>query len=589
MPIDEHWLGRGWYARESSDDHEWIWSTDIAEIYPQGCDRIDLKLFTTYSEFTSSLQEVTVLVDGSAQSTHYWCSGAHELSIHPNGARSIFLKVDPFTPARFKRSNDSRVLGVALYDLLPLNLPRQPLEPVRKRLNVQPNGPPFTIQVEISTACHLSCIMCSRPKKTGGSPEHMKPGTWDRFFEMARSAETVNILGTGEPWTHPRFLDYLRQLDDAGVSTMITTSGDLITDERAKALGELRHLKEVTFSLDSPDPDVYYRIRGQPLSRALAGLQRTAAAIRNPGALRIHTVVMKDTLPSLSVLPALLRDYSVKALALRGVNQTTEATRNMVPDYTVDERAALLRIRDEAEAQGATVNLLPTLPSDVIQIRTADFNDERGSDSEASLWNRPVDPGVPRTRICFDPWEKAIVTRDGEIYPCEAYHLQQSLGSIATQSFAEVWFGDEYAKFRRRFLDGENVGCRSCERRGWGQHPFNLVAAEIVTSTIVLGGESEIRLRNSGIQAWSDDYPVCLGTARPRDRMCSSFAHPTWIAPNRVATHDRRTIAPGEVATFRFRLTTPTEGKAIEHFCFVMENYCWIPGTELQICAGPTA
>src|SRR5262249_39761672 len=154
-----------------------------------------------------------------------------------------------------------------------------------------------------------SCVMCSRTRKTGGASEHLLPQVWDRFLATARHVETVNILGTGEPWTHPEFLNYLRQLDDAGVKTAITTNGDLINIERATALGKLRHLRELTFSIDSPDPDLYQKTRGQPLSRTLAALKRAVAAIDNPETVRIHAVVMNDTLESLAGFPALLDEY----------------------------------------------------------------------------------------------------------------------------------------------------------------------------------------------------------------------------------------------------------------------------------------
>jgi radical SAM protein with 4Fe4S-binding SPASM domain len=256
----------------------------------------------------------------------------------------------------------------------------------------------------------------------------------------------------------------------------------------------------------------------------------------------------------------------------------------MAPDYTPEERAILINVRDRAQAMGATVNMLPGIPSDLVQVRTSHFKDEGTADGPADLFDASAIAGLSPTRLCSDPWEKAIVTRDGDVYPCEGYHLHHPVASIATRDFADIWVGEEYAGFRRRLLNGESIGCKNCERRGWGHNPLNLFAAEIVSSAIVVGGRSEIRVRNAGAHAWSRSHRILLGTSRPLDRTNSAFAHPSWLSPNRVATHREAVVAPGEIGTFRFRTSAPTDGDVKEYFQFVVECFCWLPNTEIEVC-----
>ena len=306
MAVDEQWLVRGWYEAESQQDWKWHWSTDVASIDPRGVKQIEIKFFTNYSDFTMATQKLTVYVDDEVSFSNNYEAGFHSLTLHCEGARSIVLRVDAVSPAKYNGNVDSRILGIAIYDVTPSTLPENKGQLELSTLNLSPKELPVMMQIEVSTACHLSCVMCSRSAKSGGASEHMKPKIWERFFETARNVEIVNILGTGEPWTHPDFLNYLRRLDDAGVQTAITTNGDLINAERATALGQLRHLRELTFSIDSPDPEVYQKTRGQPLSRTLAALERATAAISNPETIRIHAVVMADTLQSLGGSPPCL-------------------------------------------------------------------------------------------------------------------------------------------------------------------------------------------------------------------------------------------------------------------------------------------
>jgi radical SAM protein with 4Fe4S-binding SPASM domain len=585
MAIAQEFLGSGWYWVEASGDAERIWSSNIAHLNPANCDSFDLHFFTPYQEFTGSLQQISVFVDGRAQYSGQFACGYHKIKIECRGAQSVRLEADGFCPAQYTASADRRVLGISLRNIevtpdgvvAPKN--GSAARHFDTEINLHPDMSPIMMQVEISTACHLECVMCSRTGKTGGPSQHMKSEIWDKFFDTARRAQSVNFLGLGEPWTHRSFLDFLRQLDDAGVIISIITTGDLIDADRAYFLGQLRNLRDLNFSIDSPDPEIYFNIRGQPLSRALRGLERSVRAIGDPHVVRINATVMRDNLASMAGFPKLLREYSVKRFVMRGVVNWNVATHNMVPDYTDDERAIILRTKNEAEDAGASVNLLPTLPADLIEAPDFTHEQRTGTKGGTSAFH----PEAPVSKVCMDPWERAIVTRDGDVYPCECYGLQKSVGSLARQSFDEIWRGEGYARVRRDILSNRNVGCRSCDRRGWGVHPLNLFAAEIVSTTIKPGGDCEMRVRNRGKTAWTDQYKIHLGAARPRDRLNSIYADPSWIAPNRVAGHAESVVLPGEIGTFPFQVARPGQSPGQEYFQLVAENQCWLPGTEIRI------
>lgn len=591
-PSFECLLGRGWFNLEAQGRAQWFWSRDRAELrVPRSAREIHLRFFSQYTRLTGKPQQIRASVD-DALVTEQSFEGDGDLSIPCLGGRMIQLEIDALRPCHFPGHSDTRVLGIGVYSITAgsegegfAGVQALPSSGASSR-KATTNRPPLTLQLEVTTACHLECVMCSRSKGSSGSAAHMSDETWQRFFALARHVEYVNILGTGEPWMHPRFLEFLQQLDDAGVGTVIVTSGDLVTEKRAQALGKLRHLRKISFSIDSPEPEAYSRIRGQSLERALAGLQRTMSHLPDPSKVRISATVMRDNLFSLAGFPQLLRRYNVRQLSLRGVNNTKETTRAMMPDYTEPERAVLKQIKREAEADGALVNFLPTLPADLIQIASGDFLQESLSSQVPELTVSPAKCG-PRTRICSDPWEKAIVTKDGAVYPCECYHLQVPIGSLATDSFDRIWYGARYDDFRERLLCGGNVGCRNCERRDEGEHPLNQFSAEVVEVDITLAGVSQIKLRNTGIASWGGECVVRLATSRPRDRINSLYQHEHWISPHRLCSHLEAHVEPGGLGTFQFRTASPpAESERAEFFQFVVEGQCWLPNTEVRI--GPT-
>lgn len=583
MEIDTQLLGGGWYQMEFQPDTRSVWSTDLAFLETGNCEFIDLEFSTNASDLTGNPQNIVISSDESILFSANLAKGFHQVKLHCKDASTLRIKVDSFCPAQYIQGADRRVLGINLSRLQGNGAPVSRARATTQIENLRSDLAPITIQVEVSTACHLSCVMCSRSEKSGGPSQHMPLEIWERLLEGARRSKSVNFLGLGEPWTHPHFLDFLASLDRYGVQQSVITTGDLIDEKRASFLGQLKHLRDLTFSIDSPDPDVYFKTRGTKLERTTAGLDRAVNAITKPEVVRIHAVVMRDNLESLQGFPEFLARHSVKRLVMRGVIQISAATRDMVPDYSDHERELIRSVARRAEASGIDVNLLPSLPDDLLQINALDVQQERNPHTFNAVEKNKSQESSGPAKVCLDPWEKAIVTRDGEVFPCECYHLQESVGSLAQQTFSEIWHGAAYREIRRGLLRNENLGCRSCERRTWGTHPLNEFCAEAVSLQGRPGEDCQILMRNVGLADWCSESPLRLGTAGPRDRHGSAFEDVSWFAENRVSEHIEQTVRPGEIGTFRFRLKSPSSMVEPEIFQFLVEGHCWLPGTQYEV------
>jgi radical SAM protein with 4Fe4S-binding SPASM domain len=77
----------------------------------------------------------------------------------------------------------------------------------------------------------------------------------------------------------------------------------------------------------------------------------------------------------------------------------------------------------------------------------------------------PAGTGLPDGRGCSWPWEAAYVTSGGVVQPCCMVMGDDrvALGSLAGQTFAEIWHGEPYRDFRRRLsTDDPPDVCRGC-------------------------------------------------------------------------------------------------------------------------------
>lgn len=589
----EAWLGRGWYGVESNDRETWVWSMNPAELFiPPRARQVTLHFSAIRQILNHSPQEIRIFLDGAFHSTVTASRIVDKLTLDCTGKKLLRLETELVRPCDFPGSSDTRPLGLCLRDYLADG--KRPSAALRDQsapaadFKLIPNGPPQTMQVEITTGCHLNCIMCSRPENGAGGSPHMRPEVWDRFFRAAMHVEEVNFLGTGESFINPRFTQYLRDLDDHGVATAFVTTGDLISEKKAAELGALRHFSRMNFSIDSPAPEIYRAIRGQALSRALDGLDRTLAAVRHPERIRVVSVVMKQNLESMLAFPELLERRQVRQFSMRGVIDIKGGLQSLAPEYNERDLAILRTVKADCEARGITVSLLPAIPADLVAIGTPDFRQERLT-PEPEPCAPEAPPATPETRVCFDPWEMAMVSRDGLVQPCEVYHFQSAMGSLAEQEFAEIWTSDRYNAFRASLLCGQAIACRNCPRRAMGQHPLNLYAAELLPGQSALDGSGRRRLavRNIGSLPWSRATQLNIGASRKKDRLDSALYHPGWIQRNRVSSFREETVAPGETATFEFDVQPGGAPARAEDFQLVVEGRCWLPNTHFTIPPKP--
>lgn len=583
--INLNLLSEGWYNLESGAQGNWVWSQDIAYINVKNISNLRIGFFIASFPDRTNLQPVKFWRGKEVLFAASLAPGAYTIEVECDGAAELKVEAEPRQLLDVKIP-DNRVFGIGLFELDDTNnsVVLKDRDSERACGNSLTNALPINLQIEVSTACHLSCVMCSRSQKTGGKSQYIRSEVWNNFFTGAKYAQSVNFLGLGEPWTHPDFLAYLRELDAAGVETSITTAGDLINDERASVLGEMKHLRDLTFSIDSPDPDIYKSIRGQELHRTEGGLRLAASKLSRSGVVRLHAVLMKENFDSIIGFPDFCKKHGVKRVVMRGVVQMNSTCRELLPEYSESDKRLILEVVKSLEDLNVRVDLLPTLPEDIIKIVSKDFIQE--NDKKRFLDNESAEKvGATRTKRCMDPWEKVFVTKDGEVYPCECYHLQKPVGSLGRDDLSKIWNGVAFRELRRSLLENTNLGCRSCERRAWGFHPLELFAAELIEFEGRPGATCRIRVKNVGKLPWSEAAPLRLGTVRPRDRVGSAYYMDSWCSPNRLAQQSEASVRPGEIATLAFDLGMPPLGAQAEYAQLIIEHQCWLPNIVFRLSA----
>jgi hypothetical protein len=82
--------------------------------------------------------------------------------------------------------------------------------------------------------------------------------------------------------------------------------------------------------------------------------------------------------------------------------------------------------------------------------------------SHTPVYYAPALPAHARIYSCDQsPFESVHILSGGDVVVCEV-HDEVSLGNLATQSLREIWSGERYREFRRRYVAGAVPECRTC-------------------------------------------------------------------------------------------------------------------------------
>jgi MoaA/NifB/PqqE/SkfB family radical SAM enzyme len=325
---------------------------------------------------------------------------------------------------------------------------------------------PEHLQVEVSGACNLRCRMCLvRYAPAVGRKEGAF--AYEEFLALVDSLPDLRRLtlqGLGEPLLSPHLLDMIRHAAGRGVHVGFNTNGVLLSRGVARAL-VAAGTGHVHVSLDGATAATYEDVRhgtghaprpGQ-FDRVVANLRGLLAARGDAGRPRVVLVfvAMRRNVDELEPLVDLAADIGVDEVWVQNLSHVFSDTD---PAGRYDE------IRRYAESEALFGDPGTAESAGLVFGRAAARARERG------LKLRLPDLNEAAAGACSWPWDGAYVTHRGHVQPCCMVmgSDRATLGRLGEQSFADIWRGPAYRRFRRGLLAGDPPDvCAGCsEYRG---------------------------------------------------------------------------------------------------------------------------
>lgn len=291
------------------------------------------------------------------------------------------------------------------------------------------------LQIEITTACNLSCAGCPRTigvKKGEWRNRQMGLDLYREVIAQAPPAGTLVLHGIGEPTLHPGLGEMVDAARAAGKFGAIAfTTNALVRDASYFADLRQRGLSRVNISADSLDPETAAFMRQGTDCAALEKSIRDLVALFG-GDASSTVVLSRRNLPLIATHLQKLHNFGVRFV-------------EVVPlaDYGVDPPSLCLS-QDEIEGAGRAIR--------------------RAAASLSGMKLAFAATMVPDGTRCRLPFHAVYVTVDGHLTPCFATDDIALWGKtrLVKRSFAEAWAGDAVAGWLERYFDTEPQICRGC-------------------------------------------------------------------------------------------------------------------------------
>ena len=319
------------------------------------------------------------------------------------------------------------------------------------------------IQVEVTSVCPGRCVYCPHTTQAGyWRSRHMEAETFARLWPLMRESGRVHLQGWGEPFLHPRFMDFAALARKAGCRVSTTTCG-LRMDETLAGQIVGSGIDIVAFSLVGTDEASNAPRAGVPFSRvreAVRTLQRVRKAKMGVH-LELHFayLMLASQMEAVEGLPDLMDELDVHAAVISTLDYIA-APGLEAEAFSPHEAGKLDAARDILE-------------------RVAEETAKRGRGLYYSLPSPRPDDGCGLFPCRENAARTLYVDAEGRMSPCIYLNLpvdapasspeavnRRVFGSAVEEDPLGIWQSGPFRMFRDALQSPlPDIPCRTCPKR----------------------------------------------------------------------------------------------------------------------------
>jgi MoaA/NifB/PqqE/SkfB family radical SAM enzyme len=290
----------------------------------------------------------------------------------------------------------------------------------KKKTNPYCNYAPSSIAIEVTSACNFNCAFCLR-KELHIQPKKLDKNKIKKLIASTKGKKVKNIylFGVGEPLLYP--IDDLVEVINFAAKYIpcvsFVTNGSLLRGEIAEKLANSR-LSDLRFSVDSPNPKIYKKIRNFDLEIIKKNIKQFTSISKIP--VRIQAVLTEETEKDFTQMPEFCIEVGAKKLYVNKLHETKNY-KGLIRDVKEIERIERI-LKEKCKKYNIELGL-----------NLLDFTLYRKND------------------ICMEPFYKMYINCEGYITPCS---VMPHVKLRKSNDIMKLWNCKEMIDFRKRIILG---------------------------------------------------------------------------------------------------------------------------------------
>lgn len=311
---------------------------------------------------------------------------------------------------------------------------------------------PRTVQVDPTNLCNNDCVACWCHSPLLGDqkmPPDVKRQTLpldvlERLLDEleAMGTQEIYVAGGGEPFMHPRMVEFAAMIKSRGFLCRINTNFTLVNP---KILDRLMTLKvdEFIVSAWSGDAEAYASVHPNKREKDFAEIEKHLLYLNGK----------KRGVPRVRLFNVLLREnyrnfFQMMEFACKTDCETIEFTlADIIPQYT-DQLSLRAEDRQWLLEAIEKVGQKTFLRCSGRPIEIAKLDQFRRRVASPFMLSGEYDRGFIDTLPCTNGWQFSRIHADGSVAPCLKAH-RYLVGNIYDQPFSAIWNSERQRVFRR--------------------------------------------------------------------------------------------------------------------------------------------
>lgn len=322
---------------------------------------------------------------------------------------------------------------------------------------------PARLQLEVTAACNLRCRMCIvRYRPPFPRSASVSFTEFERLVAGMPGLREVVLQGIGEPLLAPDLYRMVAWCAEHGIDVGFNSNATLLTRRAGERLIDAG-LSWLCISLDGASAETYEFVRdGARWQTVERNVSQFVALKRRRGVehprLSLVMVLMRRNYRELPGVVARAAGWGIPRVWVQNLSHDFS-------DAPPEAFAAIAQYVNEQRVEDLPLEALEPVFAEAralaeqagIDLRLPHLEERPSRASALNVGGVPV--------ACTWPWDSAYVSHDGTVMPCCMVMGpgRVALGNANAGSFAEIWEGEEFRRFREGLTNGRpHPVCRGC-------------------------------------------------------------------------------------------------------------------------------